>query len=184
MNIKSMKLVLAVSAAAALVACGGTDPVVVASANVVAPATAATAAAIVGQTFSFPAGVTELGTTAATTLAVSGTASAQSATIASAGQTATGPMTYGSCVLTITTSTFPASSPLGLGKTLIINPCNITVATAGATANGGSSNRNASLVLGTSTSSPLLIPVVLNTNGSVSVGGITLGTVATTVSGT
>lgn len=184
MNIKSMKLVLAVSAAAALVACGGTDPVVVASANVVAPATAATAAAIVGQTFSFPAGVTELGTTAATTLAVSGTASAQSATIVSAGQTATGPMTYGSCILTITSSSFAASSALGLGKTLIINPCNINVATAGATANGAASSRNVTLALGTSTSSPEVLPVVLNSNGTVSAGGVILGTVATTVSGT
>lgn len=181
MNTKSLKWVLAASAAAVLVACGGgSDPVLVATANVVAPATASTGAALVGQTFTFPSGAAELGTTGTTTLAVTGTAAAQSATVASAGQTASGPMTYGSCILTITTSTFPASSALGLGKTLIINPCNITVATSGATANGSSSNRNVSLVLGSSTSSGLVVPVVLNTNGSVSLGGVTLGTVAVT----
>ena len=183
MNIQSMKWLGAASIAVALMACGGGyDPVLVATANLmVAPSPANGAgAALVGRTFSFPEGVTAMGTTAATSMAVSGTAAAQSATVLSAGQMASGPLTYGSCILTVTTSTFPATSPLALGQVLTIHPCNLAVVTEGAVANGGSSLRYANLALGTSISANLLIPVTLNTDGSVVVGGVILGTVATT----
>lgn len=185
MNIKSMKWVLAASAVAALVACGGgSDPVkVVVSANTTANATAATTAAVVGQTFSFPAGVAVLGTTGPTTLAVSGTAAAQTAAVASGGQTASGPLTFGSCIMTITASTFPDTSPLALGKTLTVNPCSIGVQTAGLVVTGDSttSNANVTINFGGVSSSPIVIPVTVSSSGNVVIGTTAVGTSTVTI---
>ncbi len=171
-----MNWVLAASATAVLVACGGgTDPVVVASSNVVVPVTAATATAIVGQSFSFPAGVADLGTTAATTVAVSGTAASKTVSIASAGQTASGPMTFGSCIMTITTSTFPATSPLAVGKVITVNPCTISARVANAIFDGTPVQRDVFLQFGLVVSLSNSTPVTVNKDGTVVVGGQVIG---------
>ncbi len=158
-----------------------TAPVNVATTNLTAAVTTGTVAALANLTFSVPdaGGISPSLAGQAATVSFSNTSSpTPTMTIGSGGQTASGTTTFGSCILTITSSSFPASSALGLGKTLVINPCNITVATSGSTA--GSSNRGVSLVLGSSTSTGLVVPVVLSNNGSVSLGGVTLGTVNVT----
>lgn len=183
MNIKNLRIALTVSAVAALVACGGgTDPVptkTVAAANTTVAATAATAAAVVGQTFTLPA-VPALGTTAATTLKIAGTAAAQTFEVASGGSTASGPLTYGSCIMTITTSTFALTHPLGVGKTVTVNPCDIALQTAGKVV-GSASDTGVTFNLGGVSSSPITVPVVVSTTGAVTIGTTVVGTTTVTV---
>ena len=181
MKMTSIKWALSISAAAVLVACGGGgDDIKVAAANTTVTATAATAAAVVNQTFSLPA-VPALGTTAATTLKIAGTATAQTVEIASGGQTATGPITYGSCIMNITTSTFPTTHPLGVGKTVTVNPCDIVVQTAGVTTGAAVTNTGVTINLGGVSSSPVTIPVAVSDSGAVTIGSTVVGNTTVTV---
>jgi hypothetical protein len=177
-------LLLALSASAFLVACsGGSDePVIGAVANLSVAASSANTAAVVGQTFGFPAGVADFGTTAATSLSINAPAAGSTAPgfgISSGGATASGTLNFGSCIFVIGTSTFPAASPLAAGKTVTVNPCNINAATAGKPANGTPTPTNVTIVLGATTSNPQVINVSVNPNGSVTVNNVTTGSVAT-----
>lgn len=177
----SIKWALSISAAAVLVACGGGgDDIKVAAANTTVTATAATAAAVVNQTFSLPA-VPALGTTAATTLKIAGTATAQTVEIASGGQTATGPITYGSCIMSITASTFPTTHPLGVGKTVTVNPCDIVVQTAGLQVSGTAANAGVTINLGGIVSQSVTVPVSVSDTGAVVIGTTTVGNTTVTV---
>lgn len=160
LNTKTAKCGLGLTLVAALVACGGgsdTVPVTlaVASSNITAgavnnttaekTATASVLAAVAATPVTFPsgfAGVDAAGApvavTESTTVAFS--ANAADATkpgfaVESASGKASGTTTLGSCTFTITTSTYPASSPFALGKTIKIDPCTVKIDTAGKTAN-------------------------------------------------
>jgi hypothetical protein len=174
------KFALAASATAALMACGGGSStpdaykIATADASVLVGTTngASTTAAISGTTFSFPAGVAPLGTTAVTTIKLtSGTPDSFEAKTGAS--TASGPFSYGSCIFTVATSNDTALWPVG---TVVTVPnCTYTIPTAGASANGTATPLNLALTLGTSKGTAS-VPVTVNVNGSVLVNGKPFGT--------
>ncbi len=173
MKTSRIKWALTLSAAAvALVACGGSDPapVLAATADVSAPMTASVGGAFVGATLSFASGVTDFGTTGPTTLAIGGTTAAQTATISSGGQTASGDMGYGSCFFVIKTSNFNASSPLAAGKTVVVNPCEMKITTAGIIANNGETLTKIQMTMGTNVGVDGSVRVTITPDGVVKVG--------------
>jgi len=177
-------------AAAAMVACGGggaDDAVnVVAAATPVAitAANKATATAVVGaladKPIAFSAGVPAFSTTAATTVtlsqATSTTADAQFS-IASDGKTAKGDFKIGSCIFVITTSDFVAPSPLAVGRTVTVDPCSLTVQTAGKAADGSTTTTNVNVVLGNTQAESVAIPVAVTSTGAIQISGATVATV-------
>jgi hypothetical protein len=190
---------LAVSAAV-LVACGGdVAPTPVAAANTVVTANPANSAAattlLQAAPATFSGAVPALGTTAATTVTVStttatytppgGTAVTGPAfTIASAGATAKGVLTFGSCVFTVSESSFPADHPLAVGKQVVVNPCQATLGTSGTVADGAPKSTSLNLTLGTTTSAASTVTTVVSTTGSVSLvsssgATVPVGTVVT-----
>lgn len=158
-----------------LAACGGSDDPapaksVVTAAPVVAAFNATTGptlvAAIVNKDFGFKSGVAAFGTTTPTTLKLSATGAATSFDISSTEGTATGGMKFGSCIFTINPgSTYPATSPLGSGKIITVNPCQVSVSAAGASADGTSTGGTASFVLGTTASTPVTVTVTISSTG-------------------
>jgi hypothetical protein len=168
-----MKFAASACVTAALVACGGgSNPTIdpVATTNVTAPLNAATGAqliqALTNTPLTFAGGVPALGTTADTTLAIN----AGGFNIASGGSTATGQISFGSCIFTVgMDSTFPANHPLGPGKTVTVNPCEIEAQTAGATANGSTQQIGLSLKLGGKASARVDKPVVIQPGGAIQV---------------
>ena len=169
----SLKWVLSATVAAAmLAACGGGSDVVPATPSTSSSLTAANAAALAGTPFVFDGGVAQFGTTASTSLTVTGAGAATQFSIASGGSTASGPMSFGSCIFTITTSTFAAAHPLGAGKMITINPCSLAINSAGYPV--GTAAIPTVLTLGTLASSPNSRTVTVGADGSNSVGTITL----------
>ncbi|MDD5332694.1 MAG: hypothetical protein PHS32_03025 [Rhodoferax sp.] len=168
----------AISTALLVVACGGTVAPPVVANDVTAPVTSATVAALSTNAtpMAFPTGVPEFGTTAPTTLVLSGTSATPDFSIASGGNTATGVTTFGSCHFTIRTSSFPAGSPLAVGQVIVIDPCNLVVNTSGAPASGSASTRSVTLRLGNIASTGSPVPVTINSNGVVQIYGVPVGT--------
>lgn len=165
-----------------LAACGGGDTAApsskaVASADTTSAVTSSTAQVMVDKSFSFDSGVSALGTTSATTLALSGSSTAPTVKISSGGSAATGVMTYGSCIFTIQSSNFPATFPkLQVGATTEVKPCDLKLATAGLT--NGSSNSFVKWILGNASSISQGVTVSIDIDtGVVTVNGTTFGTV-------
>ena len=185
--INANKLFFTVLVSAVLAACGGggtSTPVstTIATSNVTADVTAINNAAVVNQPFTFAAGLpVELGTTTATDVAFTSTDASPTFAISAGGATATGTTTFGSCIFTITASTFPVGSKLAVGQSVRVNPCQLKVATSGGSANGLPSNRDVKFVLGTVNSNGKNLPVAINANGSVVLNGVTIGTVTIAV---
>ena len=136
---------------------------------------------VLNKDFSFDAGVPVFGITAPTKLTLSGTAAAPSFSLTAGADTATGVMSYGSCIFTIVTSTFPSSSPLAVGKKTEVSPCTLFVDTAGSTANAAATLTDVSFVLGATASSPVPLLVSISPTGVVTVGGVVIGTVTVVV---
>jgi hypothetical protein len=166
-------------ASAILVACGGGggDAPLVASANATAPVTSTTVAAVVSEPFVFSTGVPKFGTATPTTVTLN-TASTFSVT-ATEGN-ASGTLAFGSCIFTVTTSTFVAPHPLAIGETVTVNPCSLTIATAGVAAEGNAVARAVSFVLEGNASVANSLQVDIADNGTVIVEGVSLGTVTLT----
>ena len=170
-----------------LAACGGGSdsaaPVrSVAATNTVAAINPTTGAAVVNgvlnKEFGFAAGVPSFGTTSATSLTLSGSGGTPSFAITSGGNTASGAMTYGSCIFTIGNgSTFPAGNLLAAGSTVTVTPCALSVGTSGVVADGSTSAANVTLVLGTTSSSPVSVPVAISPAGVVTVNNSPVGNV-------
>lgn len=162
-----------------LTACGGGDdtpPKTVASADTTAAVTSTTAQAMVDKSFSFDSGVSALGTTSATTLALSGSSTKPDFSLTSGGFTATGEMTYGSCIFKITQSNYPATfTKLQVGATTEVKPCDLKLATAGLTA--GSTNSFVKWILGNASSISQGVTVTISESGVVTVSGTPFGTV-------
>jgi hypothetical protein len=183
----STKWAFSMAAAAVLVACGGspTPAVQVSAATTTATISGATPTAVaaaqavvtsvLNQTFTYTT-VPAFGTTAATTVVLSGTGAAPIATIVSAGKTAKGVLSFGSCIFTITQSDFVAPSPLAVGTVTTVTPCALDVQTAGTITDGTSRSVNTDLVLGTVKSANVSMPVVVSPTGTVTIGGQTVGT--------
>ena len=183
--IKVNKLFFTVLVSAVLAACGGGDSLPVttttSTSNVTAAVSSSTAAAVVNQPFTFAAGVPDFGTTTPTTVTFTSATATPAFAISADGFTASGPTTFGSCIYTVTSSTFPAGSKLAVGQSVRVNPCNLNVATAGGNANGAPADREVKFVLGSVNSNGKNLAVVINANGSVVINSITIGTVTISI---
>jgi len=171
-----------------LAACGGGDNAPLApyaTANTTANISAANLTssqaavqAVLGSNFAYTTGVPALGTTSATSLTLSGTSAAPSFALSSDSFTATGKMTYGSCIFTIVTSSYPAAfTHLQVGQTTTISPCNVAVDTAGLKADGLAKSTTVTLVLGATTSTPVTLTVSISSTGVVTVNDSPYGSV-------
>jgi hypothetical protein len=172
----------ALAVAALLAGCGGGDgdtPQLVSKDATVA-VNASTSAAFTQKAFNFSSGVAEMGTTAPTTVTFTSNSTTPAFAIASGGNTATGTTTFGSCHFHVTDSTFPADSPLAAGKTVVVDPCGVTLDTSGVAANGVTATVSASLVLGTAASTNTSVTVNVDTSGQLTVNGTSVGTVVLT----
>lgn len=158
-----------------LVACGGSDDPAPAKSVVTAVPVVGVfnaisgptlVAAVVNKDFGFTSGVPAFGTATPTTLKLLGAGSAPSFNISSTEGTAAGVMTFGSCIFTIGSgSTYPATSPLGSGKTITVNPCSVSVSAPGAPADGTTTGGTASFVLGTTLSERVNVSVTISSTG-------------------
>ena len=158
----------ALIASAVLVACGGGggDQYAPITSNAVTPMTASSAATVTDNgPMRFSAGIAAFGT-ADSTVNVTPNGSAYNFSVAEGGNTATGVLTFGSCIFTVTASSFPASHALGLNKTVTVNPCNLTFQTAGQGNTGAPFTAQTTLLLGTSESSPFTETVSVAPGGT------------------
>jgi hypothetical protein len=177
---KASQVLLAVAAAVVLSACGGGgggDAPQVAAADTTVGVNSTVTGAVVSTPFSFPSGVSSFGTTGATTVTFNDTSATPAFAISSGGNTASGTTTFGSCIFTITSSTFVAPSLLAAGNTITVNPCNLNINTNGQVANGEGQSRGVALVLGTAASSGTPVTVSVNAGGQVTLNRVTVGTV-------
>jgi len=185
---RASQILLAMAAAVVLSACGSSDDdgvTMVAASDTTLAASPTTTAAVAGTPFAFPTGVPAFGTTSTTTVAFTSTATTPAFSISSGGNTATGTTTFGSCIFAITASTFPAGHALAAGNTITVNPCNMSVNTTGAVANGVATTRSVALLLGAAASSGQSAVVQVNPGGQLTLNGQSVGTVTLTpVTGT
>ena len=166
--------------ASTLVACsdgGGTAQVEAVKTDTVLPASPTTTAAVVNTTFDYPTGVPSFGTTTTTTVVFTNTATTPAFSITSGGNTATGTTTFGSCDFLITESTFLPPSPLAVGNTIIVNPCNLNINNHGQLANGQGEQHSLNLQLGDAFSTGEPITVNVNAGGQLTINGNPAGTV-------
>jgi hypothetical protein len=183
---KKMKSTMLIAVcAAALAACGGgsdSAPTVtlVAASDTSVNVNPTVAAALVNTSFSFPSGAPALGTTAATTIQFTNTATAPAFSITSGGNTASGTTTFGSCIFRVSNSSFPLGHPLANGQTVTVDPCSANINTTGAVANGVATSRNVALLLGTAASSGVTVLVGVNTSGQLILSGAVIANIALT----
>ena len=181
-----MKKVFLLSASTAallaLAACGGgggdsSTPQVAAS-DAKVNASPATTAAMANQTFTFAGGIPALGTSGTATDLTFTTGSSFSAS--AGGKTASGTTGYGSCIFTVTTTSFDPSHPLGVLNTPSrIDPCQIEVESGGVAATGVPASVNARLVLAELASRDITTAIRILTDGQLMVGEALFGTVPT-----
>ena len=153
---------------------------------------------ITAGAYTFSNGVPGLGTTDPTSVAITGTPANTTFSIGSAGQSATGNFSFGSCIFNVT-SVSPPSGTLndslaskdedgteGLPYTITIHPCTLTINTQGSTANGGTKQVTTKLDLdATDDSAPSApIPVTISLNGEILAGGEKIGDVSLLTGGT
>lgn len=175
------------SATALLVACGGggggDGPISVANGDAqvaVNSTTGPNAVQAMATSITFPNGVPDFGTTGSTTLGVTATplgSPPPSFTVTSGGSTASGDLTFGSCIFTVKSSTFAAGSKLATGAKITISNCTILLSTNGVPATGVGVSVNATLTLNTVTSNPYKVTVVITPTGLVQVNGLTVFTI-------
>jgi hypothetical protein len=178
---KPFALALAIFAAASLTGCGGgggepTPTQVVASATTI-PATATSTAVATGVPFSFPAGISDFGTTVTTTVAFTDTSTTPAFSIAAGGNTATGTTTFGSCHFKILASTFPSTSKLAVGNTITVDPCSIIADTSGISPNATAEQRSLALKLGAAASAGTPVTMSVNAGGQLTINGKSAGSV-------
>jgi hypothetical protein len=179
---KLLASLFATIVAASLTACGGGGgepaPTQVAAAATTIPATATSTAIATGIPFSFPAGVTDFGTTSTTTVAFTDTSTTPAFSISAGGNTATGTTTFGSCHFKILASTFPATDKMGaVGTVITVNPCNLQADTSGLPANATAEQKSLALVLGTAASAGTPVVMQVNAGGQLTINGKSAGTV-------
>ena len=180
LNKRLVSLLVIPAASVVLAGCfwdsGSDSAPTVASTDLTVAAAATTLSAVVNTDYVFPA-VPAFGTASATTVSFTSTTATPAFSISSAEGKATGTTTFGSCIFTVTGSTFPVSSLLGVGKVVTVDPCSLTVKVRGVEAGGQPASLGTVLVLGTLSSGSVTKTVTIDANGNVAVGGVTLGTV-------
>jgi hypothetical protein len=171
------------TAALVLYACGekSSEPTTeVVAEDAVAQVTVETIPALFETPLTFETGVPDFEITTPVTLsfATNDTAPATPEfSIKTTTDSASGVTTFGSCIFTVSASTFPAGSRLAMGNTIVVNPCNINVQSAGLQATGVSATRSVALLLGAAASSGASINVSVNPGGQLTLNGISVGTV-------
>lgn len=166
-----------------LSACGGGDDaplVATANSDLIANVTPETVHAVLDMETNFSSGIKELGTSATTTLTLSGKDRAKpSFDLKSGDYSAKGDMQYGSCIFVILQSNFPASRfpLLQVGQRTEISPCTVKVKTTGLKANMNSILTRLNFELGEQLSMPGLIPLSINSKGVVIVNDEPVGNV-------
>lgn len=182
---KFLRLMLAVSAAVALMSCGGGGsapaPVAVAKSDLAVPATAATVPAVVNMTFTFPNGVSSFGTTGTTTFSFTTATATPAFKIEAEGATATGTTTFGSCHFQVTSSTFSAGHKIAVNAFVTADPCEIEAATAGAAASGTAVTIDIRMQLGSDTSAGVPATMTIDPSGKVTLNSTAFGTVEVNV---
>jgi hypothetical protein len=163
-----------------------TAPTMVVAGNTTLATSPTVAAAVAGTTFNFPAGAAAIAPSlAGQNLALtftSGTAATMAFTNAAGVSTGnvTVAVSYGSCIFAVTSSNFPAGHSLALGQTVTVNPCNLSVATTGAVANGVATSRSVALLLGAAASAGSSVIVAVTAGGALTLNGANVGTVTLT----
>jgi hypothetical protein len=183
---KPAKLAFSLIAVAALAACGGGDevlvgvveaPVVIAVSPATAPAAIATLSA--AKTFSFPAAVPALGTTAATTLTFAAPVAGASTvpfTLASGGVSSKGILSFGSCIFTITESPVGTVLTTPIVYTIPTAQCNLNVDPVTGVADNTLAPAAITISLGGTPSAPVQVSIVVTANGTITVDGVAVGT--------
>src|SRR5260221_12681412 len=118
-----------------------------------------------------------------TPVTYTGSSSSPAFKIASGGSSASGTLRFGSCIFVVTASTFAAGSPLSVGQTVTVNPCNLNVGTAGAVANGGGQTRSVALLLGAASSAGASGTLGGNAGGQLTLNGNSVGSGTPTPTG-
>lgn len=177
---RGFKFAVAAVSFAVLAGCGGSDDVAVEVATDLPPQnlTAASIEALSGPN-TFPSGVAEFGTTGATTVTI-GAGTAPTFEIASGGNTASGTMSFGSCIFNITSSSFTSGplvrpTPPATSRAVTVANCQIDPQTAGLVADGIFRNAQVVFLLGTARSTIRLIPTTISPTGVVMVNGREIG---------
>ncbi len=170
----------ALALAAVVVASAASGQVLGVSSDTTLPASGTVTSALADTPFSFSTGVTQFGTTADTTVTFTGSSSSPAFKIASGGSSASGTLRFGSCIFVVTASTFAAGSPLSVGQTVTVNPCNLNVGTAGAVANGVGQTRSVALLLGAASSAGASVTLGVNAGGQLTLNGNSVGSVTLT----
>jgi hypothetical protein len=131
----------------------------------------AIAPAVAGQNLVVTFGGTETAPTA--TMVITTAAGATTGTITTA-------VTFGSCIFAVTSSNFPAGHAPSLGQTVVVNPCNLSVNTTGAVANGVATSRSVALLLGAAASAGSSVIIAVTAGGQLTLNGNNVGTVTLT----
>lgn len=183
---RTLALSLTLAATAALTACGSSDSLdlKLAQSNVVKTlnptdgpkALPALQAASTG--FAFANGVPDFGTTTATTVTIGGTSAAPTFKAKTGSQEATGDFSFGSCIFKFNQAFGKAAA----GTTVTISSCSFTLNTMGAPANGTAQAIGAVLNLNGTTGTST-VQTVISGDGTVQVGGSTIGNVPTATTG-
>ncbi len=154
----------------------------VAAEDLVAPVNQQTVAALEGKTFTFPNGGSVIspalaGQTISMTLTNTTSATPTAAFTFPSGSITTS-LTFGSCIFNVTSVS--GNSPLSVGQTFTVNPCNLRVNTAGKQV-GTQTSTTATITLGTVNSQPVTVTVEVREDGTVVVEGTEAGKVTVTV---
>ena len=179
---KSLWKLAVVVAAASLTACGGGGgdaPTTVATSSTAVTMDATTGAAaiqaVASKTVAFSAGVPDFGTTTATDLAITAPAGGTPTfAVSSAEGKASGDMSFGSCIFTVKTSTYPAGSKLAAGAKVTVSPCAIKLETAGVVANGTPVQVDVTITLNGVTSAPVQQTIAIAPTGALVVNNVTV----------
>ena len=170
----------------------------VAAANAVVPVTAKTVAALIPATataapttLTFNSGFSGTSasgapvnltgvTTVAFTAPPAGSADSAGFSMKNGSATAAGTVIFGSCSFKIT-SISGALRFVGLeiGDLIKVDPCAVTVNSAGKPT-GSTSDTNVVATFGSTNSAPLILPVTIDSSGTVAFNGVVLATVNTT----
>lgn len=135
---------------------------------------AAAATAILDKEFKFDA-IPALGTSVETKLKLTGTGAAPKFDISSGGYTAEGDMSFGSCIFTVTRTTFIPPHFLATLPRITVSDCGLFLPIGGFMANSVASNVNLQWVLGAARSYPVSLPVFISPSGGITLNGSSVG---------
>ncbi|MBW7934088.1 MAG: hypothetical protein H3C62_10885 [Gemmatimonadaceae bacterium] len=160
-----------------------TAPQLMVATNTTLAANGTVTNAVANVPFAFPGGGSVISPSLAgkdLTVTFAGTSTAPTATLAFAGTGGSGSVTanvtFGSCIFAVAATTGSVGT-LKVGDTITVNPCNLSINTAGAVANGVATSRSVALLLGAASSASQTVTVAVNAGGQLTLNGNAVGTV-------